>query len=362
MAVDRITDGFPGGNRRSYISTEIFTSRFRSYRTYVENLITKGDLSQVTEDNSLCPKGRVLRENGRKLHPGANPGVGKYLVGVYDSVTFLNGFIDPNEHVFATFNTDKPYFADNDNDSESGSVNDNQSEDDDLGNPVYTRGNIETVGGDILANPIDTFRHNVGDHHFISLQNDVSGGNAAYFGFNDKVTPYVGLESDYESSNRAYLGATPLGTYFTMQSDKNSNFNKGLLANVNQNVSLSLSDVSGGNIYLDTSGGGNIYMNGLLHPYNSSATVGLVNGNYTLTVGDNLPTSAINWDPNFLKVMVCYGNNTSLSNPGTLYSKINTDVNGKLSTIVIKSTNQTTGANPDNNIVNYMIVTDKPPN
>lgn len=376
------SDGFPGGNRRSYISTETFTSRFRSYRTYLDKFERKGELLQVTEDDSLCPKGRILRENGRKLHPGANPGVGKYLVGVYDPVSFLSGFIDPNEHVFAIFNTDKPYFIDNDNDSEHGSVNDDQSEGegDDLGNPVYTRGNIETVGGDILANPIDTTRHNEGDQHYISLQNDVSGGNAAYFGFNDELEPYVEVYSLGDNGGQARISAYPLRSDLSMTSPSNI-----LDLSVKENVSLTIKDTSGtikldllvtesaSLIIKDTSGIinfnldniGNIYNHGLLNPYTTCGTV-LLNGSgsstttgYILDFSSNprLPDNARDWIPKYLKVLVSYGNQGSLTNPGQLYSQINTDgLNGPLTNITIYSTNDN-----DNAYVNYMIISNELP-
>jgi hypothetical protein len=78
------------------------------------NYVTQGTLTAVTGGTAAnCPKGRVLRENGRKLYPSANPGITTYLVGVFDDKTFLNGFIDPNSPVFVPFNTDKPVYLDN---------------------------------------------------------------------------------------------------------------------------------------------------------------------------------------------------------------------------------------------------------
>jgi hypothetical protein len=78
------------------------------------NYVMQGTLTAVTGGTAAnCPKGRVLRENGRKLYPSANPGITTYLVGVFDDKTFLNGFIDPNSPVFVPFNTDKPVYLDN---------------------------------------------------------------------------------------------------------------------------------------------------------------------------------------------------------------------------------------------------------
>lgn len=78
------------------------------------NYVMQGTLTAVSGATAAnCPKGRVLRENGRKLYPSANPGVTTYLVGVFDDKTFLNGFIDPNSPLFVPFNTDKPVYLDN---------------------------------------------------------------------------------------------------------------------------------------------------------------------------------------------------------------------------------------------------------
>ena len=125
-------------SRRTYISSETFTSAFRAYTTRVVDFDTIGIWSAVTTDNSLCPPGRTLRENGRYLYPGANPNVDQYYVGVYDAVTSLNGFIDPNAPMFAEYNTNKPvYLADN--------VTGNGADGPDLSNPVYTQGIVETL-------------------------------------------------------------------------------------------------------------------------------------------------------------------------------------------------------------------------
>ena len=140
--------------RRSFVATENFFNYFKSYTTRIVDLETVGVFGNAASDCAQTPKGRILRENGRKLFPGANPNVGKYMIGVYDAETFLNGFIDPNSHVFALFSTEKPNFFDNDADSEHGSDNDDQTEGDDIGNPVYTRGNIETTEGTITAGDV----------------------------------------------------------------------------------------------------------------------------------------------------------------------------------------------------------------
>ena len=103
-------------SKRSYMSVAAFDTAFFTYTvamnttTYV-NTGTLTTVSGATAGN--CPKGRVLRENGKKLFPDANPGITKFLVGVYDSITGFSGFIDPNGPVFTMYNSDKPtYLAD----------------------------------------------------------------------------------------------------------------------------------------------------------------------------------------------------------------------------------------------------------
>ena len=103
-------------SKRSYMSVAAFDTSFFTYTvamnttTYV-NTGTLTTVSGATAAN--CPKGRVLRENGKKLFPDANPGITRFLVGVYDSITGFSGFIDPNGPVFTMYNSDKPtYLAD----------------------------------------------------------------------------------------------------------------------------------------------------------------------------------------------------------------------------------------------------------
>lgn len=99
---------------QSYVSTENFHNSFLSYtvtRGGPPNFEVRGTLSRVRGANSTnCPAGRVLRENGKKLYPEANPGVLSYLVGVYDSHTGLKGYISPDAGVFATYNGQQPLY------------------------------------------------------------------------------------------------------------------------------------------------------------------------------------------------------------------------------------------------------------
>lgn len=126
--------------RLQYISTAAFNTYFYTYTTSINaSLETVGTLGAVSgADASNCPAGRVLRENGRKLYPSANPGISTYLVGVYDPVTFFNGFIDPNAQVFQIYNTDKPNYLSDGTEPTLGTR--------DLGPSVLTRGDITAYG------------------------------------------------------------------------------------------------------------------------------------------------------------------------------------------------------------------------
>ena len=123
-------------SRLSYISTAPFNNDFYTYSTAIINRVTAGVMVPVADANAgNCPAGRVLRETGRKLVPGANPmpsGFNTYMVSVYDAQTGLTGFIDPNARIFAIYNTDKPNFLLDGVDPNAGMT--------DQGLSVYTQG------------------------------------------------------------------------------------------------------------------------------------------------------------------------------------------------------------------------------
>jgi len=107
---------------------------------------TLSPVSLIPED---CPPGRVLRETGRKLYPNVHPGVTKYHIGVFDATTLFNGFINPNDGVFAEFNNNKPTWLNDGDCSDDGDSDDCSLGD--LGQPVYTHGNIVSQGFNISA-------------------------------------------------------------------------------------------------------------------------------------------------------------------------------------------------------------------
>jgi hypothetical protein len=125
--------------RRIYVAAKAFNNDFYTYTVTTDPITgnTTGALSVVTADANKTPVGRTLREVGRKLYPGANPGVTTYMVKVYDDQTGLSGYINPNSAVFAIFNTDKPTYLPDGSEVAGGSYS-GQNE----GNSVYTIGTV----------------------------------------------------------------------------------------------------------------------------------------------------------------------------------------------------------------------------
>ena len=122
-------------SKRSYVSNGPFNSAIYTYTTALNptTFRQEGRLALVTTSPSgvaltatNCPGGRVLRENGRKLYPGVNVGLlsgdtfqgvanfqgtteaaNRFWVGVFDAVTGVKGFINPNASTFTVYNSDK---------------------------------------------------------------------------------------------------------------------------------------------------------------------------------------------------------------------------------------------------------------
>jgi hypothetical protein len=147
--------------RRQYIATGVFNNNIFSYSTSLNaQFQTVGSL--VVNPNATvlnCKAGHILRENGKRLIKDVNPNITDptngasytYLVGVFDANSFLNGFIDPNSPLFAVYNSDKPIDQDPLTEGVDGSTGLQ-----DLGQPVFTRGNITTTSGQITCNALTT--------------------------------------------------------------------------------------------------------------------------------------------------------------------------------------------------------------
>ena len=128
---------------RSYIATDSYDTNFFSYviTTGPSPLFKKtGALTAVTGASGNCPAGNILRENGKKLYPDAYDGVRTYMVGVFDILNNLSGYINPNDPVFAPFNGDRPNYL-------KDSVN---SQAKNLGAGVLTQGQV-ICSGDVVS-------------------------------------------------------------------------------------------------------------------------------------------------------------------------------------------------------------------
>jgi hypothetical protein len=132
--------------RRAYITTSAFNNDFYTYTTTMNptTFVTTGTLAANVSGATAatCPANRILRENGKRLYPDANPNVSTLMVGVYDSITGFKGYIDPNAPIFAVYNTDKSYQTPNGINPNGGLT--------DQGPPLYTRGSV-TAGTTLTA-------------------------------------------------------------------------------------------------------------------------------------------------------------------------------------------------------------------
>ena len=245
MSSMRAADSIPGGQRRSFLSTAVFSDYFFSYTNTGSTSIPNWQLVQLTYDTSKCPAGRVLRENGRKLYPGPNANVTKYYVGVFDSKTFLNGFIDPNAKVFTDYNNDKPIYVDD-------ACSDDGSDDctvlGDFGEPVYTNGIIATFSGQgpDFSSSAFAFMDTNGDSDALLV---VAGDSN------------VAAEIFTNWDGNAQLEIAQLGEGY-----------EGFVGHYATNA-----DISG------AYGSGDMYYTGLLHPMNSAGQVTLSAGSQTVS-------------------------------------------------------------------------------
>jgi hypothetical protein len=109
---------------KSFVATKAFNLEFYQYS------VSRSDRPPYTTTGVLvlhssataaqCPAGRVLHANGKKLIPdvnvmnsfttpaGATIQAKKFMLGVYDPESMLNGFIDPTSPTFAVYDKNRP--------------------------------------------------------------------------------------------------------------------------------------------------------------------------------------------------------------------------------------------------------------
>jgi hypothetical protein len=135
-----------GAPNRTYIAMRGYVNDFFSYTTSINNdFLTTGTLAPVVGATSgNCLTGDLLRETGKRLFPGANPGVNTLMVSVFNFRTGLKGFIDPNSLAFTPQNTDRPYYIDSAGYNPNSSVASGRRND--QGPPVITQGDLIAKG------------------------------------------------------------------------------------------------------------------------------------------------------------------------------------------------------------------------
>jgi len=97
---------------KHYISTRAFSSTnttgtIFTYTTSLNNSFqTVGTLTANANATAAnCPVGRVVHSNGKRLYPNVHPNITKVWVGVFDPISFLNGYIDPTDSTWAVYDT-----------------------------------------------------------------------------------------------------------------------------------------------------------------------------------------------------------------------------------------------------------------
>jgi hypothetical protein len=170
--------------RRSYLSTEIYNDVFFSYAVTFANNTYTGALSAVTGATAAnCPQGRILHETGKKLYPGANPGIAQYLVSVFDPVSMLTGFINPNNPTFSLMNTDRPaYIADSPSGTGTGVSASARA------NALYTRGDVlaggrfDLSGSGLIYGNLSTIGNQTVGGNLSTIGTLSVGDNAIFYG------------------------------------------------------------------------------------------------------------------------------------------------------------------------------------
>jgi len=140
---------YPQQPKAAYLTNGVYNDAFFSYTTSLNtSYTTVGTLGPVVGATALnCPNGDYLYENGKKLYPGANPGITTYLVGVYSATSGLKGYIDPNNALFVPMVNGKPYQIQvNDVNNNYVFNADPSSNESDQGPGVYTHGNVVIDG------------------------------------------------------------------------------------------------------------------------------------------------------------------------------------------------------------------------
>lgn len=244
-----------GAPRRTYITMRPYFRDFFSYTITTSNYVTSGTLSVVVGASATlgqpgyCAKGAFLRETGRRLYPGTNPGISTLMVGVYDFATGLHGFIDPNSFAFTPQNTDRSYYID------SAGYNPNSADApfrSDQGPPVFTHGdmfadgnmylggNQSTMGAAFIQGNVSTMSNlAVGGNSLVSGNQSTIGnmyiqGNQSTIG-NVTIGASLAVKGDVKFFNPTTIGTTTMGSSDPVW----GGFQRHPVSNVNYNIDTS---------------------------------------------------------------------------------------------------------------------------
>jgi len=136
---------YPQQPKSAYITTANYSNVLYNYTTSLNSqYVTVGSLTTPATgvNSSNTPAGDYLYENGKKLYPGANPGISSFLVGVYSPVSGVSGYIDPNGSIFSPLQSKKPYQVQVRNTAGDYVYNADNTGVEDSGVPVLTNGSV----------------------------------------------------------------------------------------------------------------------------------------------------------------------------------------------------------------------------
>ena len=211
--------------RRAYISAIPFNNYFFTYIPANLNLNIPVLVPVPGASTATCPVGRVLHETGRKIYPGVNPGITTPMVAVYDNISLLSGFIDPNSAAFAVYSTDASYFAPNGVDPTT-----NQP---DLGPAVITN----VVAGSYIQPKLY-----VPGFNQVLFPAGLTATAADVF-----VNPYLGTMFEININPVAQPFLTTINCYLRSPTAPNAD----LVVPIGQNITILLSNMGGNTITLN---------------------------------------------------------------------------------------------------------------
>jgi len=248
---------------RSYISMRAYNNDIFSYTVSEVDFNYVGSLGPVSGATALtCPQGRILVESGKKLYPGANPGISTYMVSVFDYATGLKGFIDPNSTAFTPQNTDRPYYITSPG---SNSVDPYP----DRAPPVFTRGDVLAQGNFDLSGNMMVYGNTSMDGTVdIDGAVDISGATTVRNGNLSLVTgggSGGNLIAEKQIRSSTVTAITPasavtidatLGQVHTLAADQNTTITTASPNNVpGAVIYVIITNVTGGNITIDFNAG-----------------------------------------------------------------------------------------------------------